>query len=301
MTAMLVPEQMYWVFIVVIGGLAGFLSGFGLNAGGFLVPAFLLVLPLFGIGGMDNPQITVATAAALMIPLSLARTQAHALRQAVDWETLVLFAPGLCAGAFAASIYAPVIAPALIILLYVVFALIIAARLWYADSGGQSGALAEPNFIVLQFKGLLAGIVAAFIGISIVVPPPKRGLSTHRVTGTTAALGLPLAVMSVMGYLLADKPAGCEQNCIGYIYLPAVGVGSMAALLAAPVGAALAPILSMRLMRRGFALFLVVMAVQLSIRTTPVVSIAATAEYVTGATGGFLRFGVRSGVAQPLR
>ena len=86
----------------------------------------------------------------------------------------------------------------------------------------------------------------------------------HRAIGTSAAVGLPIAVGGTIGYIWngwahADLPAGS----LGFVYLPALGIILLASVLAAPLGARLAHRLPIKVLKRVFAGLLLVLSAKM--------------------------------------
>jgi uncharacterized membrane protein YfcA len=76
----------------------------------------------------------------------------------------------------------------------------------------------------------------------------------HEAIGTSAAIGLPIAVAGTAGYLVggfgaADLPSGS----FGYIYLPALAACVAMSMLTAPVGAKAAHKLPVATLKKIFA------------------------------------------------
>jgi uncharacterized membrane protein YfcA len=214
----------------------------------------------------------MATSLALIIPTSIASAQAHAARGAIDWPKLGLLAPSIIIGAFAAATIVPELDTRLMVLCFVTFALFAS---WSnlagsdrsassASSGGQLPTAAT------ALKVAAGGGLAASLGIGgafFIVPILSRVISMQRAIGTASALALPLSIAGTTGYILADAPQGCANGCMGYIFVPAVAVVGIGAVLAAPLGAWLSHRSQVAVLRRMFAAFLIVSAASLSYKT----------------------------------
>jgi uncharacterized membrane protein YfcA len=86
-------------------------------------------------------------------------------------------------------------------------------------------------------------------------------VAIHSAVATSAALGFPIAVANVLGYVLSglnvqDLPAGS----FGYIWLPALAVIAVCSFLTAPLGAKAAHSLPIGKLKRVFASILYVLA-----------------------------------------
>jgi len=82
--------------------------------------------------------------------------------------------------------------------------------------------------------------------------------------GTSAIIGFPIAVAGSIGFIVAGwGQSGLPPHSIGYVYLPAVLGISLASVLMAPVGAAVAHRLPTRRLKQIFALLLYLLATKM--------------------------------------
>jgi len=123
-----------------------------------------------------------------------------------------------------------------------------------------------PGIIGMNFAGMIIGMVSALFGVgggSLSVPfltwcsvPVKRAI------GTSAAIGLPIAVGGAFGYIVAGwNEPDLPPWSFGYVLLPAFAGIVVASTAAAPLGARLAHRLSEATLRRIFALFVALLGI----------------------------------------
>ena len=97
------------------------------------------------------------------------------------------------------------------------------------------------------------------------VPPLAWcNIRVQHAIGTSAAIGLPIAVGGTLGYMFngwgqADLPAGS----LGYVYLPALAILVVASMATAPFGARLAHRLPVATLKRIFAGILILLALKM--------------------------------------
>ena len=121
---------------------------------------------------------------------------------------------------------------------------------------GPVGATAAGGVI-----GLVAGLVGAG-GAFISVPfMTWCNVAIHNAVATSAALGFPIALANVAGYIVSgqnvqDLPA----YSFGYLWLPALVVIAVCSVLMAPIGAATAHKLPVKQLKRVFASVLYLLA-----------------------------------------
>jgi uncharacterized membrane protein YfcA len=261
------------MFLTIIGGISGFVSGLlGIGGGLVIVPALIFALPHLGISGPDIPKIAMATSLALIIPTSIASAQAHAARGAVDWRMLGMLAPSIVVGAFLSAILAPTFNTHLVVLLFVAFAVVTSWRLLARGEKEthDPAAVKPPSAATTSLKGATGGGMAAALGIGgafFIIPILERFMSVQRAVGTASALGIPLSIAGSVGYILAEVPSGCRQGCVGYVFFPAVAAVGISAVLAAPLGACLTHRSPVAVLRQLFALFLICAAGVLAHKT----------------------------------
>jgi uncharacterized membrane protein YfcA len=113
--------------------------------------------------------------------------------------------------------------------------------------------------------------VGAFIGgISALVAIGGGSLSVpfmtwcnvrmHHAIGTSAAIGLPIALAGSVGYMITGyAAAGLPTGSFGFIYLPALAACVLTSMLVAPLGAKAAHRLPVATLKKVFAGVLVLL------------------------------------------
>jgi uncharacterized membrane protein YfcA len=82
--------------------------------------------------------------------------------------------------------------------------------------------------------------------------------------GTAAALGIPVALIGSVGYLISGwRIAGLPPHSLGFILLPALAGLVCGSMLTAPFGARLAHRLPVLTLKRLFALLLYLLATKM--------------------------------------
>jgi uncharacterized protein len=265
---------MAWTLCLCIGLCSGFLAGLlGVGGGIVIVPALILGAHRLGIGADDAAPVAMATALAIVIPTSISSARAHASRDSVDWTVFRCLAPGIAAGALAGTLAVCAVGPArggrLALAAFIAFALFAAGRMVapVPASTGPDESTTRVRVTRLRPHSVAIGLVSALAGVGgglLSVPLLARYLPMRRAIGTAAALGLPLAVAGLTGYVVAGHPVQCAAGCLGTVFLPAVLAISLTAIPTAPLGASLAHHLPAPLLKRSFAALLLVVSVDLS-------------------------------------
>ena len=118
--------------------------------------------------------------------------------------------------------------------------------------------------------GSVIGGISSLVGIgggSMSVPfMIWCNLSMHKAVGTSAAIGLPIALAGATGYLVNGLSVKMlPAYSLGFIYLPALFGISIASILTAPFGAKLAHTLPVSGLKRLFALLLMAVGTRMLI------------------------------------
>ncbi|MGC1585270.1 MAG: sulfite exporter TauE/SafE family protein [Rhodomicrobium sp.] len=267
--------------LMALGAISGLFSGLlGIGGGIIIVPAMTLMMPHFGMAGPDLVRIAIATAMATTVVATFSGVQTHLSRGAVDWTVIGRLAPGIMAGAFAGPLLSEIASSKLLAALFVGF-LFWGARSMAAGRAQHEAAKPLPGILPSTIKGLGIGALCAVLGIGaapITVPLLCAYLPIQRSIGTSAALGVPLAVTAAAGYFLGETPAAtCPEGCTGYVYLAGAAAIAIAMIFTVPVGAYLTHVLPGTPLRLMFAACMVAMALQMGLKTLPAVDLKAYA------------------------
>jgi len=115
--------------------------------------------------------------------------------------------------------------------------------------------------------GFLSGLVGAGGGFISVPFMTWCNVSIHNAVATSAALGFPIALANVVGYVLSGQNLqNLPPHSLGYIWLPALVVIASCSVLTAPLGARVAHLLPVKKLKRVLASILYALAVYMLYR-----------------------------------
>ena len=182
---------------------------------------------------------------------------------------MFLMLPGEVIGLAGGALFAMYGDVTIVTVLFVFGAIFMAWRMTSAPKNERQDLYPLPGVIDLSAKGFFVGVLNGAVGAGgLAVPIFLRYMTMQRAIGTSAALGIPIYAMAVSMFAAAPAPGGCE-TCLGFVYLPAVCAAGIAAVLTAPLGSFLAHNLPVDLLKRVFAVALVVAALNLGRKTLP--------------------------------
>jgi len=254
--------------ILVIGAFAGVIAGLlGVGGGIVLVPAFYFAFESLDYGPEGLMQICLATSLATIAVTSLRSLLAHHKKGAVDWPILKGWAPGIGIGAILGMLAASGLRGEVLMVIFGVLGLIVGLYLGFGRSDWRLGpempkgigrAVTSP---ILGFLSVLMGIGGGSFGVPLM---SLYGVAIHRAVATAAGFGLVIAVPSVIGFLLL--PGAAENRppfTVGQVNLVAFVVVVAMTLVTTPWGVKLAHAMDPKPLKRVFAVFIMVMALNM--------------------------------------
>lgn len=259
--------QMF-VLLVVIGAFAGVLAGLlGVGGGIVLVPAFFYAFQTLGYDGPQLMQMCLATSLATIIVTSVRSVMSHNKKGAVDWDILRSWAPGIAVGAVLGVLVAAslrsVVLQALFGCLGIVIGLYLAFgrqewRLGPEMPKGVTRAVLSP---MVGFMSVLMGIGGGSFGVPLM---SLYATPIHRAVATAAGFGVLIAVPSVIGFLFLEIEADKRPPLtIGAVNLVAFAIVIAMTLITAPWGVKLAHAMDPKPLKRVFAGFLILVALNM--------------------------------------
>jgi hypothetical protein len=213
-----------WALLALCGVFLGLASSlFVIEPGFLLMPLLAILLPRLGVPAGAGIPVAIATALALLVPLSIAGLQPlpEAERRRVAW-----LSPAILAGAFFGASLVPLVPGHWLLAGFAVTALIAFLR----PPGAMTFTLAvtPPRRPAQPFAAILKSAVSSALGIDL---PLSDGRASEK-----AALTLMLA-LAAMAALLARAPV-CK-GCVGFVFMPAIFAIGVAFVLTSPLWRAL--------------------------------------------------------------
>lgn len=253
----------------LLGAMAGTVAGLlGVGGGILVVPGLALLLAGGEVPADRLMQVAVGTSLANIVVTSLSSIRAHHRRGAVRWPVVARMTPGIVAGALLGAVIADLLPTRTLAIVFGVFLLLVAARLAF---GGQPAPHRQlPGPVGLAGVGTGVGTLSSLLGIgggTMTVPfLAWCNVSLREAVATSAACGLPIAVAGTAGFILAGlgTPA-MPALATGYVYWPAFIAVAPLSIAFAPLGARLAHTIPVATLRRGFALFVLIVGTRMLI------------------------------------
>ena len=252
--------------LLAIGAFAGVIAGLlGVGGGIVLVPAFFYTFSALGYGGDQLMQVCLATSLATIIVTSLRSVLSHNKKGAVDWAVLKSWAPFIAMGAAVGVVTASALSSGTLQMIFGVLGIVVGLymalgrahwRLGEAMPKGPRRAVMAP---IVGFLSVLMGIGGGSFGVPLMT---LYNMPIHRAVATAAGFGVTIALPSVLGFLILpvqDSP----PYSLGAVNLPAFFLVIAMTLMTAPLGAKLAHALDPKPLKRIFAVFITLVALNM--------------------------------------
>lgn len=254
--------------ILVIGAVAGVIAGLlGVGGGIVLVPAFYFAFEGLGYGTDGLMQICLATSLATIVVTSVRSVMGHHKKGAVDWEILRGWGPGIAIGAALGVVAASGLRNEVLMGIFGVLGLSVGLYMAFGraewrlgnEMPGRVGTLASSP--ILGFLSVLMGIGGGSFGVPMMT---LFAVPIHRAVATAAGFGVIIAVPAVIGFLLTmGEGANRPPYTVGQVNLVAFAAVVAMTLITTPWGVKLAHAMDPKPLKRVFALFIMVMAVNM--------------------------------------
>ncbi len=242
---------------VALGAVAGFFAGLlGVGGGAIMVPVLALMFAAQGFPDTHLMHLALGTSMAAIVFTSISSLRAHHSHGAVRWPIVKTIAPGILVGTFLGAQLASLIPTRPLAIFFTVFMSYVALQMLANIKPKPSRQL--PGSVGMFGVGSGIGAISALVAIgggSLSVPfMTWCNVKMHDAIGTSAAIGLPIAVAGTLGYLVGgwgadDLPTGS----FGYVYLPALAACMVTSMLTAPFGAKAAHSLPVATLKKIFA------------------------------------------------
>ncbi len=254
---------------LLCGVLTGFLAGLlGIGGGSVLVPCLFYLLPLAGIAAVNIMHFAVGTSMAVIVFTSISSLWVHQKRGGILWGLLKFMAPAIILGTVIGALLASFLPGYALKRAFGIFMFYVSLRMLLNWGTSVAREFPKPSAIVVCSLGM--GAICSLLGIgggALVVPFLNRyAVPMRRVVATSAFCGLPIALAGSLSYVIMGWQATqSTPHALGYVYLPAFIGFTLGSISSAPVGARLAHRLPTHALRRIFAIFLLIVGLDMLI------------------------------------
>lgn len=263
------PDLIWFALALCGAGLfAGFVGGlFGIGGGAVLVPALYFTFTALGVDESVRMHVAVGTSLSTIIATSWRSLSTHTKAGAVDFEVLRSWAPWIVVGALAGAVVAGSVDTDVLLLVFGVGLLLISLQMGLSDPNwrlfsdlprGVARAGAASSIGALS---AMMGIGGGAFGVTLMT---LCGRPIRQAVATASGFGAAIALPAALGYVIMGwGQAALPPWSLGYVNLPGLILVAALTAITAPLGARLAHRLPQVLLKRFFAVFLAVVALNM--------------------------------------
>lgn len=255
--------------LALTGAVSGLLAGLlGIGGGAIIVPALGYALSFLGYGSDMVQHVAVGTSLGIIIPTGIASARAHNRRGAVDFDILRLWVPPIVIATLIGGLMGRLFSGGVLRIVFAVLAVVISLNILLPFQERLMGHL-KGSPTTHRIMAAIVGYASALMGVgggSLSVPTIHAfGASIHKAVGTGAAIGVAIAIAGTIGWIVSGWGVpGLPPLSLGYVNLPALALVGAIASVTAPAGAALAHRMEQRALKVAFAIFLLVVAADMT-------------------------------------
>lgn len=265
---MLSADMLHWLpAYLALGVAGGFAAGLlGIGGGMLYVPLLTWLFETQGFASNTLLHLALGTSLTIIVFTSISSARTHHAKGNVDWSIVRGITPGILAGGAIGGALAKHLSTTSLALIFAVFVTYSAAQMFLNAKPKPSRSL--PGTVGLIGVGTAISTLSQLVGAGggfLSVPfMTWCNVNMHRAVGTSAAIGLPIAVVGTVAFFFSGRTVtGLPPGSLGFIYLPALFGVLLPSVLMAPVGARLASRLPVATLKRVFASFLFVLALKM--------------------------------------
>ena len=257
-----------WIIVfLALGAVVGFMAGLlGIGGGGIMVPALTSIFLAMGVTSEQVVHLALGTSLASIVTTSFASLRAHHQNQGVIWHIVQKMSLGIILGTFLATFFAAHLNSLALAIFFASYMAVVAVQI-ILDKKPKPSRKTVGKFGLFS-TGVGIGIVSALVSIgggTMTVPFLLwQNINMRQAIGTSAAIGFPIAIAGTIGYIINGWDSHILGNySFGFIYLPAVFLISIVSFFTAPLGAKLAHSLAIPVLKKLFAILLVILSVKM--------------------------------------
>ena len=254
---------------VLLGAFAGLMAGLlGIGGGLVVVPGLALLYQFTPVPHEYTMQMAAGTSLAIMIPTTLRALYAHLKHEVKVWPVYSRMVVGVIIGAILGAFLAHVFNSKMLEILFGFFVLYMAFRIWFESHKLEHSSAKLPGMFGINIFGGIVGLKSGLLGVGggvLTIPfLSKWGVPLRDAIAISNAVSFTVAVIGAISFIVNGLlVSGLPAWSTGYIYWPAWLPVAVVSMLVAPLGVKLAHYLSVKILKRIFAVFLLVVAVQM--------------------------------------
>lgn len=258
--------------LICLGAFAGFLAGLlGVGGGIVLVPGlyyiFSYLQPSYGFDAAHIMHICVGTSLAVIVPTGFSSARSHHKKSSVDFDLVRLIGVGIVVGVLCGTWVASFLDAKSMKIIFASAILALAGMMVLGNTGAKINA-GEATPFKNVIAGYFIGCLSTLIGIggaTLSVPyMSMNNVPMRRAVGSASAMGVIIAAPASLGFVLIGwGMSNLPPFSIGYVNVLAWALIIPMSIMVAPIGARAAHKISVKKLKVIFAVFMVLVALNM--------------------------------------
>ncbi len=259
------------LYFLVIGSFAGLLGGlFGVGGGFLFIPAQIFIYNYYDIPKDLQIKLAICTSLAVVVFNTLAATQTHRKKGAINLPILKKIVLSIILGAIFGGYLAKSFPSTLLEIIFGIMEFLFGLYFLLSPKMHESSQPKKINFLVINIVFFLTTLFSVILGVGggiFMIPiltflriPLKQSI------GTSALTTLIVSFLGAASLLIPSLQSVTLPFAFGYLYLPAFIPLALGALVAAPIGARLTHSLPTTYLKKGFGVLLLLLSLCILIR-----------------------------------
>lgn len=257
---------------LLVGAVAGFFAGlFGIGGGLLIVPMLVYLLPMVGVPEPLLMSTALGTSFATIVITGFSSAQRHHKLGNVVWSAVKVLAPSIMVSVFICGFFIGKLDRDISSKLFACLVVYLAVKMVLSIKPKTNKTVKPLTTQSSIIGGILIGMASSAAGIGgggFIVPfLNSRGIDMKKAIGSSAFCGMLLGTSGMFSFMLSGwGNAAMLEYSLGYIYFPAVLCITATSFFTSKLGATATSKLPVPTLKKGFALLLITIAVDMFIR-----------------------------------
>ena len=257
---------------LLVGAVAGFFAGlFGIGGGLLIVPVLVYLLPMVGVPEPLLMSTALGTSFATIVITGFSSAQRHHKLGNVVWSAVKILAPSIMVSVFICGFFIGKLDRDISSKLFACLVVYLAVKMVLSIKPKTNKTVKPLTTQSSIIGGILIGMASSAAGIGgggFIVPfLNSRGIDIKKAIGSSAFCGMLLGTSGMFSFMLSGwGNAAMPEYSLGYIYFPAVLCITATSFFTSKLGATATSKLPVPTLKKGFALLLITIAVDMFIR-----------------------------------
>ena len=257
---------------LLVGAVAGFFAGlFGIGGGLMIVPVLVYLLPMVGVPEPLLMSTALGTSFATIVITGFSSAQRHHKLGNVVWSAVKILAPSIMVSVFICGFFIGKLDRDISSKLFACLVVYLAVKMVLSIRPKTNKTVKTLTTQSSIIGGILIGMASSAAGIGgggFIVPfLNSRGIDMKKAIGSSAFCGMLLGTSGMFSFMLSGwGNAAMPEYSLGYIYFPAVLCITATSFFTSKLGATATSKLPVPTLKKGFALLLITIAVDMFIR-----------------------------------